>query len=401
MAPRHASQLTRAFYTALILGAIAVAALVVVTLALPAGASSGLDTEDLTGPLAPPDLANDLLGGGIAVTNVSYTGDNSAAGTFTGGAGIIGFDSGVILSTGDIADVAGPNVSALTGTAFGSAGDSDLDGLSGFTTFDAAVLEFDFLPETDSISFQYVFASEEYNEFVGSSFNDVFAFYVNDVNCAVVQGGGASGALQPVSINTINNGQPFTSATNPNLYINNDPFNPDSTGDTVPIGDLRNTEMDGLTVVLTCNAPVNAGDENHMKLAIADASDPIYDAAVFIKAGSFTAFTPGPTGSGGPTPGGSGLIQGDNDCDSEPDDPDVDAVDALVSLQENAGFSYNQEPGCPEIGGALPASAVQQFFGDVDCDDDVDAVDALQILRFVAGLAVNQAQGCTHIGDEL
>jgi CSLREA domain-containing protein len=101
--------------------------------------------------------------------------------------------------------------------------------------------------------------------------------------------------------------------------------------------------------------------------------------------------TPTPT----PTPSG-GLSQGDNDCDG-----DQDAVDALVSLQENAGLQPNQMPGCPMLGGALPAGGGPQLFGDIDCDGDVDAVDALQILRFVAGLTVNQQEECTAIGQPL
>jgi hypothetical protein len=400
--------LSRAFIGAIVLGALSLVVVALLQFALPARATGGLVTQDLTTVLTPDLLANDLLGGGVAVSNVTYDGDDTAAGRFSGGGGIIGFGSGVILSTGDIVNVVGPNGSSQISTAFGGPGDSDLDDLSGFTTLDAAVLEFDFIPQTDSITFQYVFASEEYNEYVGSQFNDVFAFLVNDENCAVVGAGTASGPAQPVSINTINNGQPGVPATNPNLYINNDPFDPDSTGDTVPNGSLLDTEMDGLTVVLSCQADVNSGETNHLKLAIADASDTIYDAAVFIKSGSFTAFTPTPTPTGGGTPtptptGGIGLIQGDNDCDSDPPQViDVDAVDALVSLQNNAGFDYHQEPGCIELDGTIPAGVEgPQIFGDMDCDGDVDAVDALQILRYLAGFNVNQNDPCTDLGDPL
>lgn len=409
MAPRQYPALSRAFVGAFLLAAISLVVVVMLRLALPAGASGGLTTQDLTTALTPEVLANDLLGGGVAISDVSYTGDDTAAGRFSGGTGIIGFGSGVILSTGDVADVVGPNESSQTGTPFFGPGDSDLDDLSGFTTLDAAVLEFDFVPQTNTINFQYVFASEEYNEYVGSQFNDVFAFWVNDENCAVVGGPAASGPLLPISINTINNGESVfdTPPSNPNLYINNDPFDPDSTGNTVPQGSLRDTEMDGLTVVLTCQAEVDAGETNHLKLAIADASDAIYDAAVFIRAGSFTAFTPTPSPTGGsptPTPvGGLGLIQGDNDCDSDPpSNIDVDAVDALVSLQNNAGISYHQEDDCIPIDSAIPAgNGGPQTFGDMDCDDDVDAVDALQILRFVAGFSVNQDEPCTDLGDPL
>jgi len=244
-------------------------------------ASPALVTEDLTGPLTPDDLATDLAGVGITISNVTYTGAEVAAGRFSGGTGIIGFESGIILSSGDVANVVGPNVEDDITTVNGTAGDADLDALSGFTTYDAAVLEFDFVPETGSVIFRYVFASDEYNEYVHTQFNDVFAFLINDVNCALVDG-------DPVSINTINNGNPFgsTPAENPALYINNDL---DDEGGAI------DTEMDGLTVVLTCQASVTAGETNRIKLAIADASDSILDAAVFLEAGSFVPVTPTPT----------------------------------------------------------------------------------------------------------
>jgi hypothetical protein len=249
--------------------------------------AGGLVVQDLTGATTAQDLAESLLGGGIVVSNVTYTGSDSAAGLFGGGSGIIGFESGVLLSSGQAQNVVGPNGAANSGTGLGQAGDSDLTALSGNNTNDAAVLEFDFVPSTNLIVFEYVFASEEYNEYVGSQFNDVFAFYANGTNCAVVPNPANPVASLPVSVNTVNNGDSNTSSTNPGLYTNNDPFNADSTGSTV--GSPLDTQMDGLTKVLTCSAQVQAGVSNHMKLAIADASDSIYDSAVFIKGGSFVS----------------------------------------------------------------------------------------------------------------
>jgi uncharacterized repeat protein (TIGR01451 family) len=190
----------------------------------------------------------------------------------------VGFENGIVLSSGDIANVVGPNVDdGITGDNE-AAGDSDLDALSGFTTFDAAVLEFDFVPDGSQVRFQYVFSSDEYNEFVNTEFNDVFAFLVNGVNCATVD-------ADPVSINTINNGNPFGTdpRSHPELYLNNDLDDG---------GGALDTEMDGLTVVLTCEATVNQGLTNHMKLAIADASDFILDSNVFLQAGSLTTAEP-------------------------------------------------------------------------------------------------------------
>ena len=237
---------------------------------------TALVVEDLTGPLTATDLADALVGAGVTVSNATYVGAEAAAGGFSGGTGIIGFEEGIVLGSGSVVDVVGPNTLDDVSTAHGTPGDADLDALSGFSTNDAAVLEFDFVPDSDQIFFKFVFSSDEYNEFVNSSFNDVFAFYINGTNCATV-----GAANDPITINTINNGNPYDTdpRSNPTLYRNNDL---DDGGGTI------DTEMDGLTVVLTCGAIVNNGVTNHMKLAIADGTDDIYDANVFIEAGSLT-----------------------------------------------------------------------------------------------------------------
>jgi len=236
--------------------------------------ANGLEVEDLSGDLTATDLAQLLAGPGVEISNINYVGGNLAAGTFIGGIGIIGFESGVILSSGQAIDVVGPNTSDGTSTDLGTPGDQDLTDLSGFDTNDATILEFDLVPNASVLFIRYVFASEEYNEFVNSSFNDVFAFFVNDKNCALID-------EDPVSINTINNGNPLGEGeiTNPEAYINND-FQDGS----APV----DTEMDGLTVLLTCTAIVNPGVANTLKLAIADASDSILDSAVFLATGGVT-----------------------------------------------------------------------------------------------------------------
>lgn len=99
------------------------------------------------------------------------------------------------------------------------------------------------------------------------------------------------------------------------------------------------------------------------------------------------------------TSGEAQYIQGDNNCDN-----DVGATDALAGLQHVAGLDPQQQPGCPEIGAALPASlpaGETPIFGDVDCDDDVDATDALKILQFIAALPFNQTEPCPNIGADL
>jgi len=220
--------------------------------------------------LTPDDLLSQLLGQGVAVSNIQFRGVPSSAGTFTGDAGIIGFEFGILLSTGNVHNVIGPNNSAGVSQDNALAGDSDLSALTGGTTNDATVLEFDFIPTFDTIAFQYVFASEEYNEYVNSQFNDVFGFFVNGQNVALLPG-----TANPVSIHTVNLNQ------NAEYFINNDQ---DS-------GAARNTQMDGLTTVLTVVATVTPGQLNHIKLAVADVGDFSFDSNVFLKASSFVAAT--------------------------------------------------------------------------------------------------------------
>jgi uncharacterized repeat protein (TIGR01451 family) len=269
-----------------------------------------LVVRDLDNGATAQQLANLLAGTGVTVSNVTFTGTNNAAGTFSGGTGVVGFESGVVLGTGSVQTtstakgVEGPNEQEGVTTQNGSAGDTDLTTLSGVTTNDAAVLEFDFVPQFSTIQFSYVFSSDEYNEFANTQFNDTFAFFVNGTNCALVPG-----TSSPVSVNTINGGKPFgTNAQNPQFYRNN------STSDPGPA--TIDTEMDGLTTVLPCNALVNAGVSNRMKLAIADGSDARLDSNVFLRADSLvsgTAITTSLSGGGqsGPqitVPSGTSVV---------------------------------------------------------------------------------------------
>ncbi len=253
--------------------------------------------------ITPDTMAASLLGGGIAINSVVYTGVNSASGNFTGGTGIIGFESGILLTTGAATFVTGPNSSDSSTVDTSAAGDASLNAIvSPLTTNDASVLTIQFTPTGSQVTFKYVFGSEEYNEFVNSQFNDVFAFFVNGTNVALIPG-----TNTPVAINNVNCGNPFNDPADlkPNcaLYRNNDPNDPGATID---------TQLDGLTVVLSIIANVNPGVMNELKLAIADTSDSSLDSAVFIEAGSFqvcgTPGTPPCNGNGVPEPGSLALL---------------------------------------------------------------------------------------------
>ncbi len=255
----------------------------------PAAAPEGsLVTTDLASGLTPLDLVAALVGPGVTVSNVTYTGANIAAGTFTGGSGIVGFESGIVLGTGNIASVVGPNASDSTTTVNALPGDADLNGLiPGFTTSDATVLEFDFeCPTLLVISFEYRFTSEEYNEFVNTNFNDVVGFFLNGANIALVPG-----STDPVAVNNVNCNNPFDPPTGTNclLYLNNDCG--DIPPGTFPCPGISDTEMDGMTAAFFATANVNPG-VNHIKLAIADAGDLNLDSNVFIKGESFLCKPP-------------------------------------------------------------------------------------------------------------
>jgi hypothetical protein len=293
-------------------------------------------TQDLSSTLTANDLAQALAGSGVTISNVVYTGAPLAAGTFTGGSGIIDFDSGVALSSGYVSSVLGPNNSSSMSGANGTPGDAALAALAGEDTYDAAILDFDFVPTSDKVTFQYVFGSEEYNEFVNANFNDVFAFYVNGVNYATV----GSPAV-PVSVDTINDGNPYGSTPNshPELFVNNEYLW--DTGDPMPAG-ARNTQLDGLTKTLIFEAPVVKNQTNHMRLAIADAGDEIYDSDVFIKAGSFAVENPPAVAvTTSPSAVNEGQTASAAGTWSDPDGDAVSLSASVGSVIENANGTWS------------------------------------------------------------
>ena len=230
-------------------------------------------------------LANTLLGSGInLVGNPIYTGAIAASGTFKGGlAAGIGIESGIILTTGLATNALPPNNNDGKSTENGTPGDPDLNALlqarggssAGLTTNDAAVLEFTFNSQGGNLFFNFVFASEEYNEWVNSQFNDVFGFFLDNRNIALIPG-----TTTPVAINTVNGGNPLgTDATNPQYFHNNS---------TIDGGPFYSIQYDGFTNVFTAHALHLSSGPHTIKLAIADTSDQRLDSAVFIQAGSFS-----------------------------------------------------------------------------------------------------------------
>ncbi len=238
-------------------------------------------------------LVQCLVGPELQVRNATLSAADSAAGKFTGGVDIIGFGGGIVLSTGTITGALGPNSEfGSEGKDHGLEGDAALDlFVDPEQTYDACSLQFEFFTDQPrTITFDYVFASEEYSEFVGAGFDDVLALFLNGntaaQNIARVTAPCATVTGVPTSVDNVNCGNQFEPTVQPvncNCYVDNE-WNFSAFPSTPPPLDC---EMDGLTTVFTATGTSVAG-WNTLRIAIADAGDGILDSNVFIRCQSFT-----------------------------------------------------------------------------------------------------------------
>jgi len=195
-------------------------------------------------------LANSIVGSGISISNATYSGaTTTASGTFVNGSSSgLGFDTGIVLTTGTTACVPGPNNSSSC---------------SGGGTTTSLSFDFEITNGDDSVFFNYVWGSEEYNEYVDSSFNDTFDLLLDGVNIAQLPNG------QDVEIDTVNNGD-------------NSAFFRDNT----VLG--LDLQYDGLTTVLTASATGLAAGTHSFQFLVKDAGDSSYDSGVFVSGNTFS-----------------------------------------------------------------------------------------------------------------
>jgi gliding motility-associated-like protein len=244
--------------------------------------------------LTPQQLTETVLvlpGSGVVPFNIKFNGSAVTAQTVNQQAakwkvnfnpvpvlvGFAGNESGVLLTTGKASVALGPNNSgSKTDVAVPQVqGDADLALLSGFTIRSVAILEFDFVATGLAVNFDYIFASEEYLEWVGSSFNDTFGFFLSGPGITGPYSNGAKNiALVPltttaVSINNVN------STSNSAYYTNNG-----SGGTPVANPDVQ---YDGLTKQMRATSAIQCGGTYHIKMAIANAGDTAFDSGVFLK----------------------------------------------------------------------------------------------------------------------
>ncbi len=238
------------------------------------------------------ELVQDIFvkGGCKNISNIRAIGHPDGIGFFQNGNNVIGLEKGIIISTGNIDNARGPNNSTEASSDFNDgSGDRDLNLLATDRVYDAVGLEFDFVPLDSIVTFRYVFASEEYCEYVGSEFNDVFGFFIsgpgingnfsrNAENVALVPG-----SNDFVSINNINHLQ------NSAYYVSNElPADAQTCGKTYvpsPFQDL--IQYDGFTEGLTAVLRLEPCQTYRLRLVVSDVSDELFDSAVFLEAESF------------------------------------------------------------------------------------------------------------------
>ncbi|MGB1517957.1 MAG: choice-of-anchor L domain-containing protein [Crocinitomicaceae bacterium] len=227
-------------------------------------------------------VQNTLIGPGLVTSNITFSGNLQQIGFFDENGSNLGLDSGVVMSSGYVANITPPNNPSTT---IGGPGDADLlataqsvtsNPSSGSitSTNDAAVLEFDFVPTGDVVVFNFVFGSEEYLTYVNTSFNDVFGFYITGPNPNGPDYNGDNLAIvpntnEPITISTIHPG------LNGQYYIDN----PSNSG----------ISYNGYTIPIEIRFDVICDSTYHFKFAVADCQDGILDTGVFLDGGSFQA----------------------------------------------------------------------------------------------------------------
>jgi len=240
--------------------------------------------------MTPTALVQNVLNGtGVTISNVTYSGSAQAIGSFTANGTNLGINSGIIMTTGTVQNTAagphGPNNVPGAGIDNGFGGDGQLGALVGGQTFNAAILEFDFETCSDTVQFNYVFASEEYPEYVNENVNDIFAFFISGPgipggtqNIAVLPNGGGVVAIDNIHPSGVNVSGVSYPPVNPQYYVDN------TNGPTI--------QYDGFTKKLTAYAVVQCNTVYHLKMAIADVGDGVWDSGIFLEANSFIGSSP-------------------------------------------------------------------------------------------------------------
>lgn len=229
----------------------------------------------------------DFLGNCGIVSNLSFIGSPTQIGKFEKASTNSGLKKGLIIASGNVSNANGPNDGNGTGNAAGGGSDPDLQAINiQSTLYDAAGFEFDLTATKEFFSIWTVFGSDEYLEYTGSNFNDIFAILFKEGNQAYENIATIPGTILPISINTVNQGSPGSNGNIENVQA---PYGSLQYSNYFIDSTLGSTgiEYDGYTIPLLVQKPMNIGTTYHIKFIIADASDAVFDSGLFITSDSF------------------------------------------------------------------------------------------------------------------
>lgn len=236
------------------------------------------------------DAVHFLAGRGIKTRGERYAGAPEAMGTWSNSGTVPAFQEALIMSSGKVVDVVGPNNKPKTSSSLMTPGNRDLNMMANSRTFDAAVLDFDFMTDRDSFALNFYFASEEYSEFVGSTYQDVLVILLkgpgmgNGKHLALVPG-----TKSPVHANSV------SISKNRRYYIDNNPYDLNgriNEGQKAKLNPdlMENFQFDGMTRVFSVGARVKPRTKYHLQIMVADAGDGDNDSAVILEGGSMQSY---------------------------------------------------------------------------------------------------------------
>ena len=301
----------------------------VLCLTASAWSQGNITVQDAIGQSPAVFLQNHLLGGGVYIFNAKFNNATSIIGTANIGTfqsnGFPGLmmANGVLMTTGNISVAPGPNnTTGLSTPIEGYYSDPEMAAVATSSINGCSTLDFDFVSLSNTVSFNYTFASEEYPEYVCSQYNDVFAFYVTGPdpvtgeevtrNIAIIPGTVSSSTPDgiAVAINSVNPGVPGASAGTgasgcyydySGFYVDNN-FGNEYGGPTVNEG----IQYDGYTSKLTAETTVMPCQVYHMHISVCNVGDNAFDSGVFLEGGRFTA----PTAAIGLSRTGTDTVRG-------------------------------------------------------------------------------------------
>ncbi|WP_283641554.1 choice-of-anchor L domain-containing protein [Mesonia mobilis] len=275
------------------------------------------------------ELVEDILINNSCIQNIQVTGtisgnfnNDRSFGYFENTNTNFPFENGIVMSTGRLSNVPGPNDNLSDDDAPGWTGDTDLEQILGLNnTYNATVIEFDFTPTANTIQFRYLFASEEYraNDERTCFYSDAFAFLIRPIG----------GNYQNIAVVPDTNTPVLVTTVHPEIVDGNDgcnAINEEYFGSFNGISHPIN--FNGQTIPLTAEANVNAGTTYHIKLVIADDSNYRYDSAVFLEANSFNI---------GEAPQANDIVMCDDFSNDEIAEFDLTENDNVILNSVNSG----------------------------------------------------------------